>query len=218
MSGFFGVEHDVADAGVRADRQHRVPRLAAVGRLVEAALAAGRPQRALRGDVDDVRVARIDRRSCRCARTSSRPTLLPGLAGVGRLVDAVAEVRAALAGVLAGADPDDVRVLRIDDDAAEGERALLVEDGRERDAAVGRLPQPAERATRRTRRSGFFGSISTSWMRPVASAGPRLRSSRPLRLPASSELRVLPANELRRPSARHAASITTRRDQRTMCS
>ena len=74
-----------------------------------------------------------------------RPTLLPCLARVGRLVDAVAEVRAALARVLARADPDDVRILRIDDDAAEREGALLVEDRRERDAAVGRLPQAAER-------------------------------------------------------------------------
>ena len=78
--------------------------------------------------------------------------VLPGLARVGGLVDAVAEVRAALAGVLARADPDDVRILRIDDDAAEREGSLIVEDRRERDAAVGGFPQPAERAWRRTRR------------------------------------------------------------------
>ena len=31
---------------------------------------------------------------------------------------------------------------------------------------------------------GFFGSISTSWMRPVVSVGPMLRNSMPLRASA----------------------------------
>ncbi len=35
---------------------------------------------------------------------------------------------------------------------------------------------------------GFFGSISMSWMRPVASAGPTLRSSSPLSAGASKPL------------------------------
>ena len=37
------IEHDVADAGVFRDLQHLFPRLAAVGRLVQTAVAAGRP-------------------------------------------------------------------------------------------------------------------------------------------------------------------------------
>ena len=52
---------------------------------------------------------------------------------------------AALAVVLARAEPEDVRVLRIDGDAAEREDAVVVEDRREGDAAVRRLPEAAER-------------------------------------------------------------------------
>src|SRR5205807_1887611 len=58
--GVLRIEHDVADSRVVTDVKHALPLRAAVDRLVEAALAAGGPQRALRGDVDDVRVARID--------------------------------------------------------------------------------------------------------------------------------------------------------------
>jgi hypothetical protein len=67
----------------------------------------------------------------------------------------------ALAGVLTRADPDDVRVFRIDDDAAERERGLLVEEG------VKVMPRlvvfqspPNAVATYHT--LGFPGSISTS--------------------------------------------------------
>src|SRR5262249_40889469 len=115
--GVLRIEHDVVHAGVGADRQDRLPRRAAVRRLVEAALAAGRPERPLRGDVDDVRVARIDLDAADVLRRHQAHPL-PRLARVGRLVDPVAEVRAALTQVLAGAEPDDARILRIDDDAA----------------------------------------------------------------------------------------------------
>src|SRR5437773_1844952 len=49
----------------------------------------------------------------------------------------------ALSVVLAGADPDDGRILRIDRDRADRERALTVEDRREGRAAVRCLPHPA---------------------------------------------------------------------------
>ena len=75
-----------------------------------------------------------------------QPDALPGLAGVGGLVDPVAEVRAALALVLSRAEPDDVRVPGIDHHAAEGEGAAAVEDRREGDAAVLGFPQAAEGA------------------------------------------------------------------------
>ena len=54
------IEHDVGDAGVLADVQHLLPGLAAVGRLVEPAIAARSPQRPLGRDVHRVRVARVD--------------------------------------------------------------------------------------------------------------------------------------------------------------
>ena len=72
-----------------------------------------------------------------------QPDVLPGLAAVVALVDAVAVADAALAVVLAGADPDDVRVLRVEGDAADGVRTLAVEDRRPGGAGVGRLPHAA---------------------------------------------------------------------------
>src|SRR5262249_10541204 len=53
-------EDDVGHAGGRAGGDDLLPGLAAVGGLVEAAVPAGGPERALGGDVDDVGVARVD--------------------------------------------------------------------------------------------------------------------------------------------------------------
>src|SRR5262249_19197808 len=86
---------------------------------------------------------------------------MPGLARVGRLVDAVAEMRAALARVLARAEPDDVRILRVDNHATQRERSAVVENRRERDAAIGGLPQTAEggRDIPRVRIPGIDGDV-----------------------------------------------------------
>ena len=144
MSGLCGIDHELVRAGVGAHGEDRRPRLAAVGRLVDAAIAARGPERSLRRDVDDVRVARVDLDVAEVLgvrQAGSRP----GLAAVRRLVDAVAEHRAPRIRVLAGAEPDDVRVLRIDLDAAEVERSAAIEDRRERDAPVHAFPQAARR-------------------------------------------------------------------------
>ena len=141
-SGSRGSMTHVADAGVLGDREHRRPGLAAVGRLVEAAVAAGRPERALRRDVDGVRVLRVDQ-DLADVLGALEADVLPALAAVLALVDAVAVADAALAVVLAGADPDDVRVLRVDRDAADRVGALAVEDGRPGGPGVLGLPDAA---------------------------------------------------------------------------
>ena len=58
--GVARVEVDLADARVRATVEHGVPGPAAVGGLVQAAVAARRPQRSLGRHVDHVGVARVD--------------------------------------------------------------------------------------------------------------------------------------------------------------
>src|SRR5215207_8403945 len=103
------VHGDLVDARVFADREHGVPCLPAVGCLVETAVAAGRPERPLRGDVDHVRVARIDQDTADVLG-ALEPHVLPRLAAVVRSVDAVAVGDAALAVELARADPDGRRV------------------------------------------------------------------------------------------------------------
>ena len=74
-----------------------------------------------------------------------------------RLVDAVAVADAALAVVLAGADPDDARVLRVDRDAADRVGALAVEDRRPGGAGVRRSSR--RRPRRRPRTSALVGRI-----------------------------------------------------------
>ncbi len=140
--GIARVEMDLADAGVLVDGEHGRPGLAAVGRLVDAAVAAGAPQRAVGRDVDDVRVAGIygDRAD---VLGGLEADVGPGGAAVHGLVDAVAVGDAALVVVLARADPDDVRVRGIEDDAADGIGALGVEDRGEGRPGVHRLPDAA---------------------------------------------------------------------------
>src|SRR5262249_5322908 len=116
--GVARVLHHVGDAGVLADLQHALPRLAAVGGLVPAAVAARPPQRPLGGDVDHVRVARVDE-DLADVLGLLQADLLPRLAGVVGAVHAVAVADGALAVVLAGADPDGVRVLRVERDVAD---------------------------------------------------------------------------------------------------
>jgi hypothetical protein len=71
------------------------------------------------------------------------PHVLPALAPVLALVDAVAVADAALRVVLAGAHPHHVRVVRVDRHAADRVGALAVEDGRPGGAGVLRLPHAA---------------------------------------------------------------------------
>src|SRR5262249_49534428 len=135
-------EHDVGDAGVVADRQHLVPGATAVGRLEQAPVAAGPPQRPLRRHVHGVGAARVDDDPADVLG-GRQADVLPRLAAVVGAVDAVAVADAALAVVLAGADPDHVRVLRVEHDGADGVRALVVGDGRPGGGGVGRLPDAA---------------------------------------------------------------------------
>jgi hypothetical protein len=138
------VEHQVRHTGVFVDRQHPRPRLAAVGRLVQPAVAPFFPERPLGGHVNRVRVARVDDDLADVlARLQS--DVRPRLAAVGALVHAVAVGHAPLAVVLPRPDPHHVRVLGVEYHAPDRERAFAVEDGRERGAAVGRLPHPAAR-------------------------------------------------------------------------
>ena len=70
--------------------------------------------------------------------------VLPGLAAVGRLVDAVAPRAALAVVVLAAADPDGVGVVRVDRDVADRHRVVeIVEQHFPGGAVVHRLPQAA---------------------------------------------------------------------------
>src|SRR5262249_32982744 len=100
--GIARVQGDIGDAGVFADVEDEVPGLAAVGRLVKAAVTSWAPKRSLGGDVDRVRIAGIDQDLPDVFRVFEAD-VFPRLAAVGGFVDAVAVSNAALAVVLPGA-------------------------------------------------------------------------------------------------------------------
>ena len=140
--GVAGVHDDVGHARVLVDREHGRPGLPAVCRLVEAAVAAGSPQRALGRHVDDVRVLRVNE-DLADVLGGLEAHVLPALPAVLAPVDAVAVADAPLRVVLARAHPDHVGVPRVDRDAADRVRPLAVEDRRPGRAAVVGPPHAA---------------------------------------------------------------------------
>ena len=137
-----GRDGEVVGAGVVITLEHEAPVAAAVGRLVDAASAAGTPERTGRRDVDDVVVGRIDDDPIDVPRVA-QPHVREGRATVGGLVHALAPARGLAIVRLAGADPDEIRVrLRHRDVADRHEPLVLQERGPQ--SAVGRgLPDAA---------------------------------------------------------------------------
>ena len=137
------VHHHVDNADATSfdlGAEHAAPAAPTVRGPVESALVVLGIQMTERGDVDDVRVGRVDDDApdvVRFRQTHVRPTL----SLVGRLVDAVAPVRGARVVRLSGTEIQDARVGRGDRDRADREDVLVVEENLERDSVVGRLPQ-----------------------------------------------------------------------------
>ena len=136
------VQVDLVGPGVIGDVEHALPALAAVGGLVDPAVAARAPQRPLRGDIDHVRVPWVDGDHADVLGVVEAD-VLPVLTAVEALVDSVAERHRTLAVVLTGADPDHVGVCRVEGDAADRVRGLLVENWRPGDPSVDGSPEPS---------------------------------------------------------------------------
>ncbi len=126
---------------LRNGERHR-PGLAAVGRLVEASVPSRRPERSLGRDEHDRRVSRVDQDAGDVLGVL-QPHVRPRLAAVQALVDAVAVADVAPAHVLAGADPDGFGIRRVERDAPDRVRRLIVEDRRPGGARVPGLPHAA---------------------------------------------------------------------------
>src|SRR5207244_3037124 len=132
----------VDDAGLVVDGQYLAPRLAAIAGLVQAALLVRSPQAAERADINDVGILRMNGDAADLERFFEAH-VRPGLATVGRFVDAVAPAGGVARVVLARADPDDLRIGRGDRDIANRDGRFAVELVLEGGAAVGRLEQAA---------------------------------------------------------------------------
>ena len=87
--GIVRLQFDVNHAGLVVDVEYLLPRLAAVGGLVEPAGLVRPPEPPERSNVDDVRISGVNHDSARL-KSLVEPHVFPGLAAVGRFVDAVA--------------------------------------------------------------------------------------------------------------------------------
>ena len=134
-------DHGAARREVAAFQDLR-PRLAAVGGAVDAAVVAVGPELAGRARVNGVGFRGIHE-DLRDPLRAAEPRVRPALAAVDRLVHAVADRDAVARPGFARADPDRLRVLRIDRHRADRLHGLLVEDRLEGRSAVDRLPDAA---------------------------------------------------------------------------
>jgi hypothetical protein len=105
-------------AGGIAHEEGARPRGAAIGGTVDAAILALRVEIPLRGDEHRAVVARIDEDGRDLFR-GAEPHVRPRAAGVDRFVDAVALIDRAAGDLIAGADPNDIRIRRRDGDGAD---------------------------------------------------------------------------------------------------
>ena len=140
--GVRGIDGQVAGPGLGIDVEDLLPGLAAVERPVDAAVLVRAPEVALGGDVDDVGIDRVDDDAADEAGLG-QAHVLPGLAGVLGLVDAVAGGHGIAGRGLARADPDDIGVALRDGHRADRDRRFLVEGGGPVQPGILGLPQPA---------------------------------------------------------------------------
>src|SRR5439155_12028867 len=134
--------HHGASGGRIGSLQDLAPRLAAVRRLVDAALVRVAPELARDAHVDGVRFGGVDE-DLGDALGLLEAEVGPVLAAVRGSVDAVPDGRAVPRPRLTGADPDHLGVLRVDRDRADRLDRLLVEHRLEGGAGVDRLPHAA---------------------------------------------------------------------------
>src|SRR5262249_31273193 len=135
---------NVDDASPLIDGQDLVPGLAAVRRLVEPTFAAWPVESSERADVDDVGVGGMNGDTTDL-KTLLESHVLPGLAAVRGLVDAIAIRHRVARVVLSCSHPDDFRVGLGHGNVANRDSVFPVELMLEGHAVVGRLEQPARR-------------------------------------------------------------------------
>ena len=140
--GIVGVDRNIGEAGVLAYVQDLLPGLASVRRLVEAAIATGRPERTFRGDEDGVAVLRTDRDSTDVLRVL-QANVGPALPSVFGFVDSIAVIDAALRVVLSGPSPDDRWIMWVEFHVPNRERAFILKNRIPGESIVVRLPDSA---------------------------------------------------------------------------
>ncbi len=123
-----GIHMHFVEACVVRHMEHAAPVLAAVRRLVDAAVAAGTPNRAIGSHPHDVGVAGVHGNHADVLRILEAH-VGPGMAAVLRAVDAIAVGYGALVVVLARADPNGIGVAGVQGHAANGVGTFAVKNG-----------------------------------------------------------------------------------------
>ena len=136
--------HQVVRARFVVDAEHMLPRAAAVGGLVHAAIAASTEERSGRRHEHDVVVVRVDDDAVDRARIR-QPHMLERRAAVSRFVHAAAERTRLPVVRLAGAEPDEIRIALRHGHVADGNQAFVLELRLVDRAVARRLPQSAVR-------------------------------------------------------------------------
>ena len=136
------IECDFRAAGVDVDVEDTLEALAAVERAVDAAFFVRAVRVAEDRGEDATGVPRVDD-DLRDLLAVAQAEMGPGAAGVGRLVDAIADGEVGPLQALARSDIDDVGIRRRDGDRPDGAGRLVVKDGAPDPAVVGRLPHAA---------------------------------------------------------------------------
>jgi hypothetical protein len=160
------IDVHVLAAGVLVLVEHLLERLAAVGRAENAAFFVRPVRMAQHGHEESIGILRIDF-DLRNLLAITEPQVCPRLAGVRRLVDAVAHRQIGPLQALAAPHIDDVGIGRRDGDPPNRSGGLVLEDRRPRAAGVGRFPHAAVHhadveGVRLTRHAGHsFGAAGT---------------------------------------------------------
>ena len=140
--GARGIDDDVDGARLLVDEQDPLPGASAVTRPEDAALRLG-PVAVTHGrDVDDRCITRVDGQTADAAGLVE-PHVRPGLASVGRFVDAVANLDVRPDVRVTRAGPHDVCIRWCDRERADGRGGLVVEDRVPVQSAVGGLEDTA---------------------------------------------------------------------------
>ena len=143
MFGIRRIHRDVGAAGGKIGAfENQVPGLAAIGRLVETAIGRIAPERARHRRINRVAVFWTNDDLCDAFRVG-QTGMRPGFAAIGRFVDAVADRDAVARPRFTRADPDVLRILRVERDRADRLHRLFVEDRSIMRAAVFGFPNAA---------------------------------------------------------------------------
>ena len=143
LTRVFGIHGEIDRPGVFIDIQNTLPDLAPIGGAIDAPLFIGTEDMAEGGDIDEIRILRMNQHLADLAAVLEAD-VLPGLSGIDGLVDSIAMREVAARAAFAHAGVDDIAVGSSHGNRTHGaglERVIA--ERLPGDPRVGGLPHPA---------------------------------------------------------------------------